>query len=51
VVRPDKSVIEFANDEIRNSQAQGFDLKDFCDKTRMLRIFPTVPNINKDIEK
>jgi hypothetical protein len=40
-----------AIDEIRNSQAQGFERNDRCDKTRILRIFPTVPNINKNIEK
>jgi hypothetical protein len=50
-VRPDKITIEFANDEIRNNQAQGFDRNDRCDKTRILRIFPTIPNINKNIEK
>jgi hypothetical protein len=50
-MRPDKSTIKFANDEIRNNQAQGFDRKDRFDKTRILRIFPTVPNINKNIEK
>jgi hypothetical protein len=51
VERPDKSAIKFANDDIRNNQEHGFDLRDRWDKTRILSIFPITPNTNKNIEK
>jgi hypothetical protein len=51
VVRPAKTKVRLAMDETRKKNAQGFDRRTRCEKTKKLRTLPTVAKTKMTIAK